>query len=388
MEESYRALFVRAQPRHLLAGLGVAWLSFGMVALAIFLTTHRATGSFGLAGVAVAAFSVGSGALAPLRGRLVDRRGTRPWLFVFASGYSLALLAMALLSEMSARPWLLVACAATSGASAPPLVASLRAAWPLVVEETLLRRAYALTSIVGDGGAVVAPVLGSSLFVAVSWLPLAVCAAAALVAALVVGRVGRRPSESSRELPTAAHLLSRSFVVLIAVEVALGVALGLVEVTVPAAATRWGATAYAGPLLGAFALGSILGGIWFGRRRWKAAAARRYLIAAQLLALALLPPIAATDAAGLAPLLLVAGLGYGPATISLFEALDDLTTARATEALTWITTAGAIGATAGSAAAGWAVSGIGLRAPFVAASIVLGAAATLGLRLGASEAPR
>ncbi len=381
MSESYRALFVRGRPRQLIAGLGVAWLSFGMVGLSIFLTTHRASGSYGFAGVAVAAFSLGSGALAPLRGRLLDRRGARPWLLVLATGYATALLSLSALAQTNARPWMLVVCAAASGASAPPLVASLRALWPSVVEEGLLRRAYALTSIVGDLGLVAAPALAGLLFVWVPWLPLVICALSAAVAAVVVARRSRHPGEQNAATAAASSLLNRGFVVLITVEVALGVALGLIEVAVPAAATSWGETAYSGLLLAAFALGSVLGGIWFGRRHWTAAPERRYLVAALLLAVGLLLPIAATGAATLAPLLLIPGLCYGPATISLFEALDNLTSSRATEAFTWITTSGAIGTAAGSAAAGWATTSIGLWAAFVAASTALSVAAAFSLAL-------
>jgi MFS family permease len=375
MNESYRALFARGQSRRLIVALSVAWLSFGMVVLAVFLTVHRADGSYALAGLAVAAFSVGSGVLAPFRGRLLDRRGVRPWLVVFASGYALALSALAVLADANAPTWLLILLAAAGGASAPPIVASLRARWPVVVEAALVRRAYALTSIVGDVGLVAAPVLAAVLFVAVPWLPLVACALFAVAAAVVVVRGWDRSADEQEH--SGALLLSRGFVVLVVVELALGVALGLVEVAVPAAAARWGATAYSGVLLAAFAAGSVLGGLWFGRRRWRASAERRYLLAAALLAIALLPPLAANGPALLAALLLVAGLAYGPATISLFEALDDLTTARATEAFTWMTTSAAVGAAAGNALGGW----IGLSAAFALASATLGTTAGAGLAL-------
>lgn len=388
MNGTYRALVVRGRPRRLLAALALAWLSFGMVGLAIFLTTHRATGSYGLAGVAVAAFSVGSGALAPFRGRLLDLRGTRPWLVVFAAGYATALLALAALAQANAPTWALIVCAAASGTAAPPLVASLRSLWPSVVERALVRRAYALTSVVGDVGLVLAPALAGALFVVVIWLPLVLCAFAAVAAALVVARNGTRRADREPKTPRVAAFAWRGLFVLMAVEVALGVALGLVEVAVPTAATRWGATAYAGVLLGAFALGSVLGGIWFGRREWQAAPERRYLLAAFLLALTLLPPVAGTSVVTLAPLLLVAGLGYGPATVSLFETLDSLTTSRATEAFTWMTTSAALGTAVGSAAAGWATTRLGLWAAFVAASVTLGVVAACGLLATARSGSR
>jgi MFS family permease len=297
MEGTYRALLTRGRSRQLIAALGAAWLSFGMVGLAIFLTAHRTSGSYGLAGVAVAAFAVGSGLLAPLRGRLLDRRGARPWLPAFAGGYAIALLAFAGLARAGASSWALSLCAAAAGASAPPLVASLRALWPRGVEQAQVRRAYALTSVIGDIGLVVAPALGGLLFVVAPWLPLAVCAISAIAAALVVARVSATAVRREVKAKVAAPLLTRGLKVLLAVEMALGTALGLADVAIPAAATRWGETSYSGFLLGAFALGSVAGGIWFGRRDWKSSPQRRYLVATLFLALALVPPIAATGAA-------------------------------------------------------------------------------------------
>jgi MFS family permease len=55
----------------------LGWLSFGGYGLAIVLAVESATGSFVVAGAAVAAFSAGSALLAPVRGRFVDRRGPR-----------------------------------------------------------------------------------------------------------------------------------------------------------------------------------------------------------------------------------------------------------------------------------------------------------------------
>jgi predicted MFS family arabinose efflux permease len=64
-------------------------------------------------------------------------------------------------------------------------------------------------------------------------------------------------------------------------------------------------------------------------------------------------------------------LSYGPATISLFEALDTVAPSRSTEALTWVTTAESAGIAAGAATAGWMFTTLGSWSPFAAASIVL-----------------
>jgi MFS family permease len=381
MDQSYRALLARGRSRLVLAALTAAWLSFGAVALAIFLATRRATGSDGSAGSAVAAFSLGAGLLAPARGRLLDRRGVRPWLPALAGGYAAALCALDLLAAAREPAWLLALAAGAAGVSAPPLVASLRAVWPAIAGPALVRRAYALTALLADAGSVVAPAAAGVLFVAVPQAPLPACAAAALVAAGIAARAGE-PGRGRSAREEVGPLLSGALVRLLGVEVALGGALGLVEVAVPSAAAGWGEPGAAGVLLGSFAVGGVAGGLWFGRRNWREAPERRYLLAALALGAGLLPCAAATGPATLAPLLVLAGLASGPATISLFEALDALAPHRPTEALTLVTTAGAIGTAGGSLAAGWSTSNLGLWAPFACGAALLAGAAGIGLGLG------
>lgn len=398
MDESYRALLGQRSARRLLAALCAAWLSFGIVGLAVFLAARGATGSDGQAGVVVAAFSAGSGLLAPLRGRLVDRHGVLPWLPLLAAGYSVSLGSFALLAGSGAGAWPLAACAVAAGASAPPLVGTARSLWIEAVEESLVRRAYALTSLIGDVGLVVAPAISGLLFVLVDWSPLALAATAALLAVALLVRAtsvhSRDAGAESVEIrpgpaPAGASLLRDGAMrTILLVSIALGAALGLVEVAVPAAAARWGEEGLSGPLLAAFAGGSVVGGLWFGRRDWKAPARSRYLGAVAVLAVALAPPALAGGPATLAPLLVVAGLGYGPATISLFEALDLVAPSRAIEAFTWVTTAEALGAAAGAAASGWSVESIGTWAPFVIGSgvlLVVAGPALVGARVGTAS---
>ena len=145
-------------------------------------------------------------------------------------------------------------------------------------------------------------------------------------------------------------------------------------------ATSWDATRASGLLLGAFAAGSILGGAFFGTRSWRGTAPQRYLLTALVLALLLLLlPLAASPAA-LAGLLVVAGLAFGPATVSLYETIDVVAPrAAATEALTWITTAEAVGMAAGAAGAGLLATSAGPRYAFLAAAAVVAAPASVAL---------
>lgn len=382
MTESYVALLERPSARRLLGALCAAWLSYGIVGLALFLVVHRATGSSSLAGVAVGAFSIGSAASAPLRGRILDRRGVRPWLLIFAVGYSSTLILLTLFARFEPRAWLLVLCAGAAGVTTPPLIAVLRNLWSSTVEESLLRRAYALTALIGDVGLAATPALAGLIFVLSPSSPLVVAAVAALIAAAVAASAAPPREHAGRIRPnrgSSSPLASSSMRAVLGVSIALGVSFGVVQVTVPAAATQWNVVEYSGFLLGAFALGSVAGGLWYGRRNWQRAPEERYLLAVIVMAITLAPLLAATNAAVLAPLLIIAGLGSGPATISLFETLDTIAPTRGTEALTWITTAQAIGTAAGAAGSGWATTHIGSWAPFASASALLGVTAIAAL---------
>ncbi len=231
--ESYRALLRLAPARRLVYALTAACLTFGMVPLTILLTVQRATGSYPDGGYAVAAFGLTAGASAPFRGRLVDRRGMRTWLPLMAGGYGATLIALDLVGLASGPTWALVALAGLAGISAPPLFASARSLWPHAVEAALVRRGYAITSLISDVGQVAGPALAGVLFVFTDWTALLVCAAAALLAAALCVTGADAPSARARPRPMPKLFESRALVGLLVVSILLGAAVGLVQVAVP-----------------------------------------------------------------------------------------------------------------------------------------------------------
>ena len=129
MSSSYRAVFARTGARSLALSCGLGWLSFAGYGLAVVLAVEAATGSFAVAGTAVAAFAAGSGLLAPARGRIVDARGARI-LPVFALVHAAGLALLVAGCAASLAPALLVIAAGLAGTSTPPLIATARAVWP------------------------------------------------------------------------------------------------------------------------------------------------------------------------------------------------------------------------------------------------------------------
>jgi predicted MFS family arabinose efflux permease len=372
---SYAALVGQRPARRLLYALLTTTLSYGMLSLTVLLTVERPTGSYRDGGFAVAAFALFAGASAPLRGRLVDRRGARLVLPAFAAGYAASLVALDIAAHVGGPVWLLILFAGVTGLSAPPIFASVRPLWALVVEPALVRRGYAMTSLIYDAGQIVGPVVASATFLVSSWIGAILCGAFAVAGALLSlpargethSGAGPHPMPSLRE--------SRAMVGLLVVSIVFGLSQGIVVVAVPAASARWGHASLAGPLLAVFAAGSVTGALWYGSRHWLLPALDRFLWAVLLLGLLLAPAALAENGAELGVILFLAGLAFGPATVSVFEALDLIAPGSGAEALTWVTTAEAAGSAGGSALAGVLVTGSGIAAPFVLGSVAMVATA-------------
>ena len=213
----------------------------------------------------------------------------------------------------SAPAWALALLACVAGLTAPPLVASARSLWTRAVDASLVRRGYALTSLLSDVGQVAGPVLAGLLFVLAAWAPLLICSVGTIVAAALIVSGPGAPSTHALPQPMPKLRESRGFVGLLVVSILFGCALGLVQVAVPTLAGRWHEAWLAGLLLAAFAIGSVAGALWFGGRDWHRPVLERYLIAVLIFGVLLAPVALATGPATLVPLLVLAGLAVGPA---------------------------------------------------------------------------
>jgi MFS family permease len=379
---SYAALLGQRPARRLVYALVVTTLGYGMYSLTVLLTVEQSTGSYREAGFAVAAFALFAALTAPVRGRLIDRRGVRRWLPAFALGYAASLVALDVAAHAGAAAWVLILFAACSGVSAPPIFASARPVWAQIVDPVLVRRGYAVTSLLYDVGQIIGPVIASALFLVSSW-PGAIVAGALPVAGAFLSLPAREGLQQD-VIPTPMPRLreTRALAGLLAVSVVFGCGQGVVIVAVPAAAAQWGQASLAGILLALFAAGSVSGALWFGSRHWASPALDRYLVAVLLFGILLAPAALAGTAVVLGIVLFAAGLAFGPATVSLFESLDAIVPGGGAEALTWVTTGEAAGSAAGSALAGVLATGSGIGAPFLlaASATVAAAGAALVLR--------
>ncbi len=362
----------------------------GALGLLLILRTRELGGPYALGGAAAGALAAGMALGAPLLGRRGDVRGQTGVLALGAALSAGALLALALLPAAPAA--LLVALAAAAGLAHPPLSACLRSLWPrLLPDPSRQHAAYALESAALELTYVVGPLVVVGVVASRSpALALGLCAAL-----LGGGTLAFAAHPASRDWAPetgvkrgrAGALRSPGVRTLLVAQACLGLSFGAIEISVVASAERGGAASATGPLLAAWGLASLVGGLVAARRGAPADPVRRLvaLLAALAAADALL--LGAPDPAGLAPLLVLAGLAVAPLFAVVYALAGDVARAgTATEAFTWLTTGIAIGLAAGSTAGGaladaWAGGG------FAAAAAAAGVAALVA-RAGAGTLRR
>jgi hypothetical protein len=379
----------------LFAASCVARLPMGALGLLLVLHTEQLTGSYAKGGLASGAYALALGVSNPILARTVDRRGQTLVLRTGAPLAAIAIVALALLPD-GAPLGAIVACAAAAGLTQPPVGACMRALWPTLLDDPDRRHAaYALEGTVLE----VVYICGPLAIVAGigSWSTSAAmfaCAAFVIAGDLSfsahpVSRRWQPHPEHHRDLTGA--LRGRGVRVLIGVFALCGLAVGAVEVAVPAALEGMGHRELTGVLLGAWGLGSMLAGIGVARAGAAPDPPRRLALSLAAWGAAHAALGAAGAPLALALLLFLAGATIAPTFVCANGMLDGLAPAGTiTEAFTWTTTGMVAGAAAGSALAGTIVEasspGVAmalLGGGGVLAALVVRAAATGPLRVPA-----
>ncbi|MFJ8824701.1 MFS transporter [Streptomyces sp. NPDC102467] len=348
-----------------MTGIGIVWL------------VHARTGSFGDAGLVTGCFAVADALGGPQLGRLVDLFGQRRVLL-----WALAVHAGAVGLLFVGGPST-VAGAILAGASLPQLSALSAARWAALLRgtpaETALPRAFTLEALANGLSFLAGPALVSAVGAA-GHPRLGSLLAAALVIggglALAAQRRTAPPVAGRAERHRAGRgLLRPAFIQLVALNAALGVFFGALQVSVTAYAVGRGTPDLA-PLLYAVSNCTNLAGGWaYGARNWKTPPARQRALAAAGLALACLPLTAVAGPIPVAVCLALTGLSV-PVLLVLFSVLAETSVDRAvlTQAFTWLGSASAAGSAGAAALAGRAVDTAGPHAGFA-----VGAAAALAM---------
>lgn len=374
-----------------LSGL-VARLPISMVGLGIVLLVSTRTGSYSLAGSISAAFVLANALFAVVQGRLADRVGQGRLLAVGVTAFAVALVLMMAAVELSWGGLAAGTFAALAGAAQPQVGSMVRARWSHVVpDRSMLQTAFAFEAVVDEAVFILGPTLVTVLATAVhplAGLVAAVGAAVAGATALVVQRRTEPPAHPRHpERASRPRMPWGTLAPLAVAAAALGALFGASEVATVAFAEELDAKALAGPLLGIWALGSLLSGLVTGAVTFRAAHATRFRWGILGLALSTVPLPFVGSFVVMGAVLFVAGFAISPTLIALTAWVEEVVpTARLTEGMAIVHTGIAGGVAPGAVVAGTVID----RAGAGPAYLVPVAAGALGVvaALVARDRPR
>jgi predicted MFS family arabinose efflux permease len=364
----YGRVWAERPVRRLLAASLAGRVAFAMLPLGLVLFASAETGSTATAGALIAAFGVASAA-APVRGRIVDRRGP-PALIGFGAVCAAGLAGLYAAGVANAPAAVLCVFGGVIGAAVPPLGAYTRAVWgdALRSRGDLLQRTYALDAAGEETTLILGPLIVAALVATESAGTAVLVAAAGLFAGTVASARTSLAAGASRARETEAVAarvrIPAPLWLVIASLAGPGAALGTINVAVPALTRSAGAPASAGLLLAALGAGSAVASLVAGRVHWR----QPPLVRLRILQLVLAATLAAAAVSANEPLmvagvLVVAGMSLGALFVTLYMLVDELTPrGAATRTFAWLVTANNGGLAFGAALAGVVIAARGSAA--------------------------
>jgi hypothetical protein len=342
--------------RSLFAASCLGRLPMGALGLLMILYTHELTGSFAGGGLVAGSYTIALGFSNPALARVVDRAGQTLVLRTGAAISASAMAAFALIGDVPVP--VLMAVAAVAGAAQPPVGACMRSLWPVLAPGADLRHAaYALEGAAGEiiyilGPVVIVGAIGAwSLEAALLTCALTVLIGDTLFSLHPASRGWRPPPHAERHLLGA--LRGPGVVVLIAAFALCGLAVGAVEVGVPATLEPSGQESLTGLLLGLWGLGSLAASFLVARAGAASDPPRRLAVLLAAWGIAHTALALAAGPLSLGALLLLAGATISPVLVYANGMLDQLAPeGTLAEAFTWTTTGLTAGMALGAATAG------------------------------------
>jgi MFS family permease len=365
----------------------VGRLPFAIVGLSMILLMRREAYSYGEIGTVLAAESVAIALTAALLGRRADRVGkTR---VILACGWFTSLALAAATGAILSRAPVAVVLALTGlyGASIPPISASMRSLWGSLVPGERVESAYAWDAVQLELVFILGPLVAAGL--ATAFTPAAglfLCVGLYVAAATgfaTAPAVRAAVADPDARRTRAGALASPGIRTLVLVGTTAAVSFGVIEVALPAFTEHEGSRAAAGPLITLWAIGSVLGGLWYGSRTWRAPVERRLIALMALLALGTAPLVLAWSIVVMGALLVITGLALAPVSTTQYALVNRLAPGgTTTEAYSWHIAATGIGFAAGSGLAGVLVEQAGVRWALASAvlALVVGVLLALGGR--------
>ncbi len=357
-----RLLRVPGAPAFVAAGF-IGRMPMSMLGLGIVLLVSAMTGRYGTAGAVAATGAVCYAIIVPRLGRLTDRFGQarvlRPLTAVFAAS------AVAFVTCALARApiWTLFVTGGVLGGTMPSLGSMVRARWSHLAgsgggphgEAPMLHTAFSFESVADElifiTGPAIVTVLATEVHPVAGVLTAAVLAVTGTLWFAAQRQTEPPPQPSQHRAGSAIRL--PGMLTLVAVYVFLGALFGTVELSTVAFAAQQGHKPLAGLVLGTYALGSAVGGLWYGARQWRAPLQRRFLITLAGIVAGVAPMWALPSLPVLAVVIFFSGLSIAPTLIAGFSLIERKVPPQLlTEGMSWLSTSIGFGIALGPPVAG------------------------------------
>lgn len=373
----YRELLRTRGVARIIAAQLTARFPNGMTSLAILLHVEQQTGSYGAAGLVLAAASIGQATAGPVTSRWMGIWGMRRVLTLTTAVCAAAIVVLAL-APLNIVGYMIFGLIA--GLSTPPVQSAVRTIYPKIVNSRQLTPLFSLDASLQEIIWILAPVVITLVATQVGTVP-----ALLLIVVFLVGggtwfilspELGRVRIPRSRR--GFGRVLGKP-VVLLATVIGFLLIGGASAVEAAVVATFGHGGLEAGLVLAVFSVGSLIGGLAFGHipmGPW--AMARRLTVVAVGLVVAsfFVSDITPATPWWVSACLLVAGAGVAPALAVMFAMTSaSVKFSETAEAYGWIGTGQLIGAALGSAVAGFLIDGVGPAGAYAAAAAfaILGA---------------
>lgn len=381
--------------RRPLVGAAIGRLTPGMILLSIILAARAAGFSYTVVGLLVAGHQLGVAVGSPLQGRAADRLGHARVLIPDGVAY---LVGTVLLVVGMQRGWavpVLVATVFVTGLANPPTTACSRAAMGTILQTGAQRQAgFAISSSSVELGFIVGPLATVALAQGIGpGVAVIAAGAAALIGALVYSSsdAARRPPVTAAPVAhSGAHaagsvlgglgaLRAPGLGTIVIAFLFIAASFGTFDLYIASVTEEMGMPGAAGTMIAVFALGSLVGGLYYGARIWPGTLASRLRAFVLLLGTTmLLLPFVPARLLLIGLTLMVAGAFTGPMNISGFHLIDELAPeGQRTEAQAWTQASIYLGSALGGAMAGVVIDLAGTRTAMVVGACSLMIAAIL-----------
>jgi MFS family permease len=345
-----------------------------MLGLGLLIHVQQQTGFYGVAGLVLAAMSIGQAVASPIATRAMSRYGIRVvlgWLTVVSTITTVAIALIPVNALIDIPLGLLL------GLTLPPIQPAARAIYPSIVSPKQIQSLQALDASIQELIWILGPVI-------VVFLATQINPTTALLGSAVIGGGGGLWFLTRREVKSATleassgkmgAVLKKPAVLIVVLSGVMVVgSFGAIEAATVAAFGS-GPDSAAGLVLGLWAATSLIGGLAMGHSpmgRWSLSRRLAFVAFGAALAMFTTDPILITCA------LLIAGLGVAPAmTVQYAIATESVSKGDIPESLGWLSTGWVIGAAIASAIAGFAIDAFGPTGGFVAAAVFAGIAALI-----------